>query len=118
MTRSSGPLPTDQTAGESGAALVVCVLDVPSHYNFLIGLMPHSSPKNVYASEYYKRDFLKYNERLGAGQVEFKSLIPKLYLPSFLKESLGYSTHAMVTARLESADHSQQRLRYVPVDGQ
>ena len=59
--------------------------------------MPHTSPKNVYASEYYKKDFLKYNERLGAGQIEFKSLIPKLYLPTFLKESLGYSTHAMVS---------------------
>jgi hypothetical protein len=29
----------------------------PSHYNFLIGLMPHTSPKHVYASDHYKRDF-------------------------------------------------------------
>ena len=59
--------------------------------------MPHSSPKNVYASEYYKNDFLLYNERLGAAKVEFKSLIPKLYLPAFLKDNLGYRTHAMVS---------------------
>src|ERR1051325_11458657 len=69
----------------------------PSHYNLLSGLLPHSSPKNVFASEYYKRDFLKYSERLGVQGIEFKSLIPKLYFPAFLKESLGYRTHAMVS---------------------
>jgi Sulfatase len=69
----------------------------PSHYNFLIGLMPHSSPKNVYASEYYKNDFLKFNERLGLQNIGFRSLVPQLYLPHFLKEKLGYQTHAMVS---------------------
>ncbi len=69
----------------------------PSHYNLLCGLLPHSSPANVFASEYYKRDFLKFSERLGTEGIEFKSLIPKLYFPAFLKESLGYRTHAMVS---------------------
>jgi len=69
----------------------------PSHYNFLIGLMPHSSPKHVYASEYYKKDFLRFNERLGLQDIEFKSLVPQLYLPAFLKNSLGYRTHARVS---------------------
>ena len=69
----------------------------PSHYNLLTGLLPHSSPKNVFASEYYKQDFLKFSERLGIEGIGFKSLIPKLYFPAFLKESLGYRTHAMVS---------------------
>jgi len=69
----------------------------PSHYNLLSGLLPHSSPRHVFASEYYKKDFLKYSERLGVEGVGFKSLIPKLYFPAFLKESLGYRTHAMVS---------------------
>ena len=69
----------------------------PSHYNLLMGLLPHSSPRQVYASEYYKRDFFKYQERLGAEQVEFKSLVPQLFLPTFLKWKLGYHTHAMVS---------------------
>ena len=69
----------------------------PSHYNLLMGLLPHSSPRHVYASEYYKRDFLKYNERLGTQQVEFKSLVPHLFLPTFLKQQLGYQTHALVS---------------------
>jgi hypothetical protein len=69
----------------------------PSHYNLLIGLLPHKSPKHVYASEYYKQDFLKFNERLGTTDFEFRSLVPQLYLPLFLKASLGYRTHAMVS---------------------
>ena len=69
----------------------------PSHYNLLMGLMPHASPKHVFASEYYKRDFLKFNERLGTSDFEFKSLVPRLYLPVFLQECLGYRTHAMVS---------------------
>ena len=69
----------------------------PSHYNLLIGLMPHTSPKHVYASEYYKKDLLKFNERLGATDFEFRSLVPKMFLPSFLKDTLGYRTNAMVS---------------------
>jgi hypothetical protein len=69
----------------------------PSHYNLLIGLMPHLSPKHVYASEYYKKDFLQFNERLGRRDIQFRSLVPRLYLPVFLSETLGYRTHAMVS---------------------
>jgi hypothetical protein len=69
----------------------------PSHFNLLMGLLPHSSPKGVYASEYYKRDFLKYNERFGCADFEFKSLVPRMYLPTFLQERLGYATHALVS---------------------
>ena len=68
----------------------------PSHYNLLMGLMPHVSPRHVYASEYYKKDFFKFNERLGAGGIEFKSFVPRLYLPVLLQK-LGYRTHAMVS---------------------
>ncbi len=68
----------------------------PSHYNLLIGLLPHSSPRQVYASEYYKRDFSRYGERLGSDGVDFASFLPSLYLPTFLKK-LGYATHAMVS---------------------
>lgn len=68
----------------------------PSHFNLLTGLMPHTSPKRVYASEYYKTDFLKFNERLGSTGIEFKSLVPNLYLPLFLQR-LGYRTHARVS---------------------
>ncbi len=68
----------------------------PSHYNLLMGLMPHSSPRGVFASDYYQRDFLKFNQRLGSEGIEFKQFVPRLYLP-VLMQSLGYKTHAMVS---------------------
>jgi Sulfatase len=68
----------------------------PSHYNLLMGLMPHESPAEVYASEYYKRDFSRYSERLGIEGVDFKRLLPSIYLPTFLR-SIGYRTHGIVS---------------------
>ena len=69
----------------------------PSHYNLLMGLLPHASPSHVYASEYYKRDFLRYTERLGVPDMEFKRLLPSMFLPTYLRHSLGYRTHARVS---------------------
>jgi hypothetical protein len=69
----------------------------PSHYNLLMGLLPHSSPRRVYASEYYKNDFLRYSERLGVSGIEFKRLLPSIFLPTFLRNTIGYETHAMVS---------------------
>jgi hypothetical protein len=69
----------------------------PSHYNLLTGLLPHSSPPNVYASEYYKEDFYNFNKRLGAKGVEFAKMVPALWLPGFLRNTLGYETHARVS---------------------
>ena len=69
----------------------------PSHYNLLMGLLPHSSPTGVYASEYYRADFRRYAERLGVPGIEFNSLVPSLFLPTFLQHTLGYRTHAMVS---------------------
>ena len=69
----------------------------PSHYNLLTGLLPHTTPPNVYASEYYKEDFFNYNKRLGAKGIEFGKMIPGLWLPGFLRNTLGYTTHARMT---------------------
>jgi hypothetical protein len=69
----------------------------PSHYNMLMGLLPHTSPTHVYASDYYKQDFLRYGERLGIEGMEFKKLLPSIYLPTYLRFSLGYRTHALVS---------------------
>jgi hypothetical protein len=69
----------------------------PSHYNLLTGLLPHSSPEQVYASEYYKEDFFNYNTRLGAKGIEFAKMVPGLWLPEFMRSTLGYSTHARVS---------------------
>ena len=62
-----------------------------------MGLFPHTSPTHVYASDYYKKDFIKFKERFGTNAFEFKNLVPTLYLPPFLQNKLGYKTHAMVS---------------------
>jgi arylsulfatase A-like enzyme len=69
----------------------------PSHYNLLMGLLPHTNPVEVYASEYYKDDFLRYSERLGVPGMEFKRLLPAIFLPTYLKHTLGYRTGAFVS---------------------
>ncbi len=69
----------------------------PSHLNLLMGLLPHRSPTHVYASEYYKQDFARYTERLGVPDIEFRSLLPSLYLPTYLRTVLGYRTCAHVS---------------------
>jgi hypothetical protein len=69
----------------------------PSHYNLLTGLLPHTSPPHVYASEYYKEDFVAYNRRLGTKEIEFGKMVPALWLPGFLRNTLGYTTHARVS---------------------
>lgn len=69
----------------------------PSHFNLLMGLLPHASPSHVYASEYYKQDFSRYTERLGVPDMEFRKLLPSIFLPTYLKHELGYQTHAFVS---------------------
>ena len=69
----------------------------PAHFNLLMGLLPHSSPPGVFASEYYKEDFYNYNERLGAKGIEFAKMVPGLWFPGLLRNTLGYNTHARVS---------------------
>ena len=69
----------------------------PSHYNLLMGLLPHTNPVEVYASEYYKEDFVRYSERLNIPGMEFKSLLPSIFLPTYLKHTLGYRCGALVS---------------------
>ncbi len=69
----------------------------PSHYNLLMGLMPHASPTRVYASEVYRAEFTRYSERLGIEGVAFQQMVPHLWLPTFLRQRHGYRTHALVS---------------------
>jgi hypothetical protein len=69
----------------------------PSHYNLLTGLLPHTSPEQVYASEYYKEDFYNFNNRLGGANIDFAAMVPGLWMPDFLRNKLGYRTCARVS---------------------
>ena len=68
----------------------------PSHYNLLSGLMPHTSPPHVFASEIYKEDYLRYSERLDIPDISFKEFLPSIWLPTLLRKH-GYRTHAFVS---------------------
>jgi hypothetical protein len=68
----------------------------PSHYTFMMGLVPHRSPPNVYASEVYKEDFAKWGERLDIPELKFETFLPQLSLPGMLKQ-YGYRTVGRVS---------------------
>jgi hypothetical protein len=69
----------------------------PSHFNLLMGLLPHKSPKNVFASTYYKQELAGLAHRLGIPEMGFVDMVPRLWLPHFLRHSLGYRTRAVVS---------------------
>ncbi|OVE76429.1 metalloenzyme [bacterium E08(2017)] len=68
----------------------------PSHYAYLMGLMPHTSPPHVFASNVYREEFSKWEDRLGIEGLTFRSFLPHINLPTKLKE-LGYKTSARVS---------------------
>ena len=68
----------------------------PSHHAFVMGLMPHRSPKDVFASEVYKDEYVQWKARTGCDTIEFKAFLPDLSLPKVLR-NLGYRTVAKVS---------------------
>ncbi len=68
----------------------------PSHYALLMGMIPHTSPRGVFASEVYKKEFSKWVGRLGVTELSFKNFLPQLSLPKVL-QGLGYTTMARVS---------------------
>jgi len=69
---------------------------VPSHHVYMMGVAPHFSPKGVFASEVYKKDFIAWSDRLNIPDISFKGFVPRLSLPAFLKDN-GYTTNALVS---------------------
>jgi hypothetical protein len=68
----------------------------PAHYAFLMGLVPHRSPRGVFASEVYKEEFALWSERLGIASLDFARFLPHLSLPRLLR-GLGYRTVGRVS---------------------
>ena len=95
--QAAPPKAVTSVLGEAERRFSYATWTAPSHLNLLMGLLPHTSPAHVYASEYYKQDFLRYSERLGVENMEFKKLLPSIFLPTYLRHALGYHTHARVS---------------------
>lgn len=68
----------------------------PSHYTFLMGMVPHQSPKGVFASNVYREEFALWSRRLNLADVEFGKFVPQLSLPHFLKAA-GYWNEGWVS---------------------
>jgi len=68
----------------------------PSHYAMLMGMVPHQSPRGVFASEVYKQEFAKWVDRLGIPNLSFNTFVPQLSLPKVLKNQ-GYKTIGRVS---------------------
>src|SRR6056297_188154 len=45
----------------------------PSHYTFLMGMVPHRSPRGVFASNVYREEFATWSERLNIPDVKFQA---------------------------------------------
>lgn len=69
---------------------------LPSHHVYMMGASPHTSPKGVFASEVYKKDFVHWGTRLNIPDISFKGFVPRLSLPAFLRDQ-GYRTNALVS---------------------
>jgi membrane-anchored protein YejM (alkaline phosphatase superfamily) len=69
----------------------------PSHYTFLMGMIPHSSPSGVFASNVYREEFKMWNKRIGGEEdLTFADFVPELNLVKRLND-LGYLTIGRVS---------------------
>jgi membrane-anchored protein YejM (alkaline phosphatase superfamily) len=69
----------------------------PSHYNMLMGLLPHSLPAGTPTVTYVQRELTQLAENIQIDVAEFaRKLVPSMYLPTFFR-SLGYRTRAIVS---------------------
>jgi len=67
----------------------------PAHYAFLMGLLPHASPKGTHAAKVYRENYRQFEDRLGV-DLGFSDLVPDLWLPSLLQRK-GWFTGAWVS---------------------
>lgn len=88
--------PNISRLGETKRGYSFASWTVPSHHVYLLGVSAHTSPKGVFASEVYKKDFVRWSDRLNIPDISFKGFVPRLSLPAFLREH-GYRTNAMVS---------------------
>jgi arylsulfatase A-like enzyme len=88
--------PNIDRLGETTRCYSYASWTVPSHTVYMMGVSPHQNPRGVFASEVYKKDFVRWGERLQIPDISFKAFLPHLSLPAFLKAH-GYRTGALVS---------------------
>ncbi len=88
--------PNIDRLGEAQQRFSFASWTAPSHFTYLMGQVPHTSPKHVFASEVYKAQFAEWVDRLGISDLSFKTFIPELCLAGVLKKH-HYHTAARVS---------------------
>ena len=88
--------PNIDRLGEAQQRFSFASWTAPSHFTYLMGQVPHTSPKHVFASEVYKAQFAEWVDRLGIPDLSFKTFIPELCLAGVLKKH-HYHTAARVS---------------------
>ncbi len=88
--------PNIDRLGEASKRYSYASWTAPSHHTFAMGMLPHTSPKEVFASEVYKDEFAQWKDRTGHTEIAFKEFLPDLSLPKVLRK-LGYRTVAKVS---------------------
>lgn len=88
--------PNMDRLGEAQQRFSFASWTAPSHFSFLMGQVPHKSPRGVFASEVYKAQFADWVDRLGVPDLSFKTFIPELCLAGCLKKH-RYRTVARVS---------------------
>lgn len=68
----------------------------PSHFVYLMGMVPHRSPVGVFASEVYKKDYCQWGEWLSLGETKMGDFVPGFSLTEFLAGK-GYRTTGFVS---------------------
>lgn len=68
----------------------------PSHYNLLLGLLPHANEPGVLGSQSYRAEFDRHAERFGFPLVRAGQSFEGFYLPEALRAQ-GYYTGALVS---------------------
>lgn len=69
----------------------------PSHCNLLTGVLNHTNRENQFPVADLVDVRKKYRERLGVPDLRMKSLLPRLWLPDWLRNRLGYNTTAITS---------------------
>jgi hypothetical protein len=94
--------------GRDRAPLELRELDVASHFNLLMGLLPAPLAKGCLRSEVYRGEYRRFEERLGIDGVSFSAMLPHLWLPSSCRGS-GIGTEAASLSVLNRQRRSTAR---------
>jgi hypothetical protein len=84
----------------------------PSHYVFLMGLLPHQAPRGILAAHVYREEYQRWQQRIGkdAG-IDPDHLLPSMNIVNFLNKT-GYRTMARVSLPVLNPETALSRYFY------